>query len=114
MIKWNHAGLSDVNSKLTKALNKTTYDTLTDINQSQVVPFHIGTLEGSGQVAEAKIGDTTAGISWNTPYAKKLYFHPEYNFRNGRMGRWADNWIRGSKRKWILRTFKTNAKGLIL
>lgn len=109
MIKWNQKGLDNVEGNLIKALNKTGIDTLTNINSLAVVPFDIGTLEKSGNVLEIKDIDKAVLIGWDTPYALRLYVHPEYNFQNGRKGRWADDWIRGSRTIWVLKTFKHNA-----
>lgn len=41
------------------------------------VPKDTGNLEASG-VAHSRIGD--GHIEWNTPYARKLYYNPQYNF----------------------------------
>ena len=110
MIKWNESNLSKIDKDLLKALNKTAVDVLTDITIAGVVPFDIGTLESTADVSKASNTKGVASIRWITPYASKLYFHPEYNFQNGRKGKWADAWINGSKRKFILSTFKKNAR----
>lgn len=55
------------------------------------VPFEKGTLHDSGRVEEvSRTGTTTAVISYSTPYARRLHEHPEYNFQNGREGKWLE------------------------
>lgn len=46
----------------------------------------------------------------STPYARRLYYHPEYNFnttenRNAR-GNWYQPWIDGDKKDFCKKTFK--------
>jgi hypothetical protein len=43
-------------------------------------PWDEGTLAGSGVVHEATTPDEGAAVSFDTPYAKRLHEHPEYNF----------------------------------
>jgi len=113
MIKWNQQGLYNVNRKLAFALNKTSNDTISNINQARVVPYHIGTLERSATVILATPEELISGISWNTPYARRLYLHPEYNFRNNRKGEWAKDWVTGGKKQWIQKAFVKNMRGAI-
>lgn len=47
----------------------------------------------------------------NTPYARRLYFHPEYHFDTGEnphaRGRWYEDWLPGgSKEKFCQKTYK--------
>lgn len=108
--KWNRAGLKNFRERYTKAIDKTAIDVLTDITSANVVPFDKGTLQKSTFTVDSKGYGKPSYIVWNTPYARRLYFNPEYNFRNGRRGRWADDWLKGSKRKKVLSIFAKNAR----
>ena len=110
VIEWNYSNLKKIDTELIKALNKTAVDTLTDITINGVVPFDVGTLEKQGGVSKAESINDSASVYWSQPYAAKLYFNPEFNFQNGRKGRWADSWIFGGKRKFVLNAFIKNAK----
>lgn len=46
----------------------------------ELVPFDNGDLSGSGTVEPAVDAEEGAGIVFDTPYAKRLHEHPEYNF----------------------------------
>ena len=110
MIEWNTQNLTQIDKDLLKALNKTAVDVLTNITMANVVPMDIGTLEKSGDIEKATALGKSATIYWDTPYAAKLYLHPEYNFQNKRKGKWADPWIYGSKTKFVKAAFVKNAK----
>ena len=78
----------------------------TEINNMQVVPKETGNLEESAKTgAEGNKGY----ISYNTSYARRLYYHPEYNFRTDKnpnaQGRWMDSFIHGDKKDWLTKTF---------
>ena len=55
-------------------------------------------------------------ISSNTPYARRLYFHPEYHFRTDNnpnaQGRWFDPWINGKYKRFAPETYKKFYKKL--
>ena len=55
------------------------------------VPYEDGDLERSGRVSQTAVaGTTTAVISYNTAYARRLHENPQYNFKHGREGKWLE------------------------
>ena len=87
-----------------RALEKTTEALYTEIVQAQVIPFQSGHLQDDSTFADtsgASKGYTE--IVSSTPYARRLYFHPEYHFNkeenpNAR-GKWFADWMAGGKKK---------------
>lgn len=86
----------------------------TEIVAAQVTPRDQGRLEDSGgaieQNEEGNEIHTTLCIG-DTPYARRLYFHPEYNFQTvnnpNAQGRWADHWLEGgSEESFVPDTFR--------
>lgn len=70
-----------------------------------------GTLQNDSTfVDDKRIIKGVAKIVSDTPYARKLYFHPEYNFNKNKNpnagGRWFDPYIDGEKRSFVMKTFK--------
>ncbi|MCX0397413.1 minor capsid protein [Clostridium perfringens] len=104
-----------------KALEETTEFILSDIKTSAVVPKESGELERSGFVDLSKLDDGIASIIFDTPYARRLYWHPEYNFRQDKninaQGKWMQSYIDGDNKEFVTETYfkflKIFSKGLI-
>lgn len=104
-----------------QALEMTAEAVLTDIKTSQVVPKQTGELERSGFVDVTEIRQGVARIVFDTPYARRLYWHPEYEFRTDKnpnaQGKWMETYNSGDKRKWVIETYgkfvKQLSRGLI-
>ena len=94
------------------ALEMTGDYVLGEIINEQVVPFgdsyerggsthQGGTLQESGYVNKAHMSQGHVQITFNTPYARRLYFHPEYNFRQednpNAKGKWMEDWTEKGK-----------------
>jgi len=92
---------------------------LTDIRASGTVPKQTSALEDSGFVENQ--GKTKYKISFSTPYARRLYWNPQYNFRTDKnpnaQGLWMQTYVDGDKKNFFINVFrlglKRNAKGLV-
>lgn len=63
------------------ALEKTAEAIHTNLVQSQTMPFGIGTLQNDSTFADlSESNKGHASLVSSTPYARRLYFHPEYDF----------------------------------
>lgn len=117
-VKFNEANIKKIEEAMAKALPSTMEAMKTEINNMQVVPKETGTLEESAVVG---VGKNKGYISYNTPYARRLYYHPEYNFRQDKnsnaQGRWMDPFIHGDKKKWLTKAYgeflKRNSGGVV-
>ena len=83
-----------------KALELTTEALKTDIVTSAVVPKQTGELEISHYVDLSKIDMLKTSINVaGPPYARRLYWHPEYNFRTDKnsnaQGKWMQSYLDG-------------------
>lgn len=84
---------------------------LTDVRQEQVTPRDLGTLEDTAAfVVGEDAGDQhTATVVFDTDYARRLYYHPEYDFRDDKnpnaQGKWMEPWISGDKKDFAVETF---------
>lgn len=58
---------------------------------AEQVPLDIGTLMGSGTVDPATDPEEGAAVVYDTPYAARLHEHPEFNFQNGRKGKYLED-----------------------
>ena len=100
-----------INTSRLNELTRAQYDTLamtadallTDLQQSNTMPFNTGNLQNDSTfVDDGQKQQGRVSIVSSTPYARRLYFHPEYNFRrtfNGNAGgKWLEPYISGSKK----------------
>ena len=105
-----------------ESLEQTGYATLTDIKTSQVVPKDTSALEDSGFVDATGISWGYLRIMFDTPYARRLYWHPEYNFRHDKnpnaKGLWMQDYEQGGEKEDYMKNvftmfLKKNSGGLI-
>lgn len=93
-----------------KALEETTEAVLSDIKTSAVVPKDTGELERSGFVDLSRLDNGVTSIIFDTPYARRLYYHPEYNFRQDKninaQGKWMQSYIDGDNKEFVEETYK--------
>ena len=52
-----------------------------EIAKDEVVPKQTGALEESATLVVKALNKGQVRITYDTPYARRLYYHPEYNFR---------------------------------
>lgn len=95
-----------------RALEQTAEALHTEVVQAQVVPFDTGNLQGESFFVDT--GDSASGkvrLVHSTPYARRLYFHPEYNFSTDEnpnaKGKWFEDWEPGGKyEQFAIRTYR--------
>lgn len=91
-----------------KAFELTVEAVLSDIRMSQTVPKNTGELERSG-FTEIDVKKMVAKIIFDEPYARRLYWHPEYDFRQDKNqyagGLWMQTYIDGEKRHFVKETY---------
>lgn len=85
-----------------KALEETAEELHREVVQAQVIPRDTGKLQNEGVfVDHSQSQNGVVTIIHNVPYARRLYFHPEYHFSkkenpNAR-GEWYEDWLPGGK-----------------
>lgn len=94
-----------------KALEATGEALHTEVVQAQVMPRDTGHLQNDStfvDYSQSKSG--IVSLVHQTPYARRLYFHPEFNFQTkenpNAQGKWLEPWISGDKKEWCSETFK--------
>lgn len=104
------------------SLEQTGNAVLSDIKTSQVVPKDTSTLENSGFVDTTGISSGYLRIIFDTPYARRLYWHPEYNFRHDKnpnaKGLWMQDYEQGGEKEEYMKNvftmfLKRNSGGII-
>ena len=101
-VKLNMARINELSQAAVRALEQTAEELHTEVVQAQVMPFDTGHLEEDAtfvDYSESKNGKVTLVTS--TPYARRLYYHPEYHFQTDEnpnaKGKWYEDWMPGGK-----------------
>lgn len=101
--RFDMQGVNLVNKKMTDALAKATYVLQDEIREAQVIPRALGTLQGEAFTIVDHSQQKYMDMGFSTPYARRLYYHPEYNFRHDQnpnaKGMWLEDWIKGGKKE---------------
>jgi len=109
-IKMNYPQISQLGKAAITALEKTTSALHTEVVNAGVMPFDTGTMQNNAtyeDFSNSNRGQTLLVTS--TPYSRRMYFHPEYNFQktenaNAR-GEWYEPWIDGENKDFAKKTF---------
>ncbi|HCY33965.1 MULTISPECIES: hypothetical protein [Ruminococcus] len=109
-VNWNFGAVRQVEQAVATALEQTAQAVITDVVDEQVMPMDTGTLQNSSTFVETSESSTgVVGIISDTPYARRLYYHPEYNFRTSENknagGKWFQPWIDGDKKEFAADAF---------
>lgn len=95
-VELNMSVLNMLDNAQYEALAMTGDATLTELRDRQVMPFDTGNLQNDSTFVDDSQKDKVSIVS-STPYARRLYFHPEYNFRRGNNssagGKWFDSFL---------------------
>lgn len=122
-IKINQHAIKQLSRAAVTALEETTDALHKEVVQAQVVPRDTGALQGENffpDYSESKGGRTS--LVHSTPYARRLYFHPEYGFHRepwmneqgkehegnpNAKGKWFEDWLPGGKKSgFVQKAFK--------
>lgn len=101
-VKLNFSKIRQLARAQVQALEMTAEALHTEVVQAQVIPRDTGNLQNEStfvDYSESTNGKVT--IVSSTPYARRLYFHPEYHFSKDEnpnaKGKWYNDWLEGGK-----------------
>ena len=98
-----------------QALEQTGQQVLNDLRDAQTMPFDTGNMQNDQTYVDtSNSSQGKVSIVTDVPQARRLYFHPEYNFQTGKNPNagagWFDPYIDGTKTKKIKEWFKQLVK----
>ena len=121
-VEWYPGKKREIGDRARKALQMTAQAVVTDLLQRQVLPFAEdslanrrrgvvpGELQGSVHVDRTRSAQGTVSVVTSTPYARRLYYHPEYSFYKGENphagGGWYEHYKRGKGLQWLKSAYK--------
>lgn len=103
-VKMNMPRIRELSAAAVKALELTAEALHTEVVQAQVMPFETGNLQNESTFVDCSESSSgKVSIVSSTPYARRLYYHPEYHFQTGENpnagGKWYKDWLDGGKNK---------------
>lgn len=103
-VKMNFPRIKQLTQTAVTALEMTAEALHTEVVQAQVMPFDSGHLEEDATFVD--YGDSRHGrvrLVSSTPYARRLYYHPEYDYQTDENpfagGEWYSPWLKGGKQE---------------
>lgn len=114
-VTFNIKNINRINDIAKLALVDTAEAIKTDLIQSQTMPFDTGTMQNdSTYVDDKRIIKGIARIVSDTPYARKVYFDPEFNIKQVKNPNakqyWFEDYISGEKKSLPLKYYQQMLK----
>ena len=111
-VQINHRKIAELTAAAAISLEVTAELLHEEVDQAQVVPRKDGALSGESffvDTSESRSGSVS--LVHSEIYARRLYYHPEYNFKTGpwedkkgkhdgnpnAKGKWFEDWLPGGK-----------------
>ena len=109
-VKFNTSVINQLNTAAIRALELTAEALHTEVVQAQVVPRDTGNLQNEAFFVDtSRSGQFEVALIHSTPYARRLYFHPEYHFDHDKnpyaRGKWFEDWISGKHKDFAEKAF---------
>ena len=115
-IKLDKQAIRDIENAAKKAAAEAMEALRTDLINSQTMPFDTGDMQNnqtfvSVEGEDSVNGEETYSVSLVTgsPQARRLYYHPEYQFQQGHNdnagGLWLEPYIKGDKKDFVQTEF---------
>lgn len=109
-VKLNIPKIKQLSRATITALEKTISALHTEVVNAQVMPFDSGNMQNDNTHEDySKSNQGQVKLITSTPYSRRMYFHPEYNFqktenKNAR-GNWYEPWIDGKNKNFCRNAF---------
>ena len=103
-VKLNMPRIRQLTGAAVRALELTAEALHTEVVQAQVMPRDTGNLQNESTFVDySQSARGKASLVSSTPYARRLYYHPEYNFQTDEnpsaQGEWYKDWLPGGKKE---------------
>lgn len=108
--KLNNATLKHISSAAIQSLVLTGEAVKGNLIDSKTMPFDTGDMQNQQTFVDSKDAKRgTVSVVTDAPQARRLYFHPEYNFKKNNNpnagGMWFEPYINGDKKDYAKKTF---------
>ena len=110
-ISIDRAAVEKLERAALKAANQSIDALQGDVESKQVMPFDNGDMQNNQTFTEMEQQGRTikARLVTGAPQARRLYYHPEYNFQtvnnHNAGGEWLEPWIGGERKSFLEDTY---------
>lgn len=109
-VKLNTPKIKQLTRATTTSLEKTMSALHTEVVKAQVMPFNTGNMQNDNTYEDySKSSKGQVSLITSTPYARRMYYHPEYNFQTtenpNAQGNWYESWISGKNKNFCKNAF---------
>lgn len=102
-IEWYPGQKALLSRQVQKALEMTAEEVRRDLRASHTLPRRTGQLTEQTFIDRTRSWQGVVSVVTSTPYARRLYFHPEYNFYQGineaAGGEWFRPYLKGGRKQ---------------
>lgn len=111
-VKMNFPKIRQLTQAQVTALEQTAEAVHTEVVQAHVVPRDTGNLQNESMFVDfSESRNGKVSVVHSTPYARRLYYHPEYHFQTDEnpnaKGHWFEDWEKGGKHeKFAINAYK--------
>lgn len=114
----NYGRLKEINKAAIESLKLTGEDVRSNLIHSQTMPFDTGDMQNQQTFVENKEANSgKVSIITDAPQARRLYYHPEYNFQThgnkNAGGLWFEPYINGNKKDYAKKVFARHLRSRI-
>lgn len=106
-INLDYAKIRRIEQAALASATETLEEVYTDMVASQTMPFDTGDMQNNQTFVEST--ETGAVLVTGSPQARRLYYHPEYNFQQGKNSNagayWLAPYITGGKKDFVRTEF---------
>ncbi len=106
-IKLDYAKIRQIEQAALASASETLEAVYTDLVSAQTMPFDTGDMQNNQTFVEKT--ETGAVLITGSSQARRLYYHPEYNFQRGKNTNagafWLEPYISGSKKDFVKAEF---------
>ena len=114
--KVNMKNINLLNNMFIECFDKSVHDMHEDLKKSQTMPYKTGATQETQEILiENKKGIRKLKLATKTPYSRRLYFHPEFNFSRAHnvnaQGMWLETYLNGQKKDYVIDAFANRVRG---
>lgn len=109
-IKLNAPKIKQLDRASITSLEKTVSALHTEVVNAQVMPFDTGNMQNNNTYEDySNSSKGKVSLITSSPQARRLFFHPEYNFQTtenaNAQGNWYEPWVSGKNKDFCEKTF---------